>query len=125
MRFLLDENLSPRTCTHLIAAGHHSTHVRDHGMTGASDQRVLAKAAADGAILITADRGDFGRELALNHAAEPSVILLRQLPNVVRAADVAALLLANLTSAVVLALEAGAFVVVTPKAVRIRHLPLC
>jgi predicted nuclease of predicted toxin-antitoxin system len=93
-------------------------------MTGASDQRVLAKAAADGAILITADRGDFGRELALNHAAEPSVILLRQLPNVVRAADVAALLLANLTSAVVLALEAGAFVVVTPKAVRIRHLPL-
>lgn len=85
---------------------------------------MLAKAAVDGSILITADRGDFGRELALTHAVEPSVILLRQLPDVVRAAEVAALLLANLTSAVVPALTAGAFVVLTPQAVRVRYLPL-
>jgi len=124
VRFLIDENLSPRICALLITGGHHATHVRDHGMASASDPQVLAKAAADRLTLLTADRGDFGRELALTRATEPSVILLRQLPDVVRAADVAALLLANLTPAVVSALGAGAFVVLTPRAVRIRHLPL-
>jgi predicted nuclease of predicted toxin-antitoxin system len=93
-------------------------------MASASDAQVLAKAAADGLTLITADRGDFGRELALTRAVEPSVILLRQLPDVVRASDVAALLLANLTPVVVSALGNGAFVVLTPTAVRVRHLPL-
>jgi predicted nuclease of predicted toxin-antitoxin system len=124
VRFLIDENLSPQICTFLIADGHYATHVRDHGMASASDQRVLAKAVADGLTLITADRGDFGRELALTHAVEPSVILLRQLPDVVRASDVAALLLANLAPVVVSALGKGAFVVLTPTAVRVRHLPL-
>lgn len=124
MRFLVDENLSPRICPLLTVAGHKATHLRDEGMAGATDPHVLAAAAAGGLILITADRGDFGRELALTRALAPSVILLRQLPNVVRAADVAALLLANLTDVVTLALDAGAFVVLTPNAVRVRHLPL-
>jgi predicted nuclease of predicted toxin-antitoxin system len=131
VRFLIDENLSPRICALLIAGGHHATHIRDYGMASASDPQVLAKAAAEGLTLITADRGDFGRELALTRAVEPSVILLRQLPDVVRAADVAGMLLANLTPAVASALgarrstlDAGAFVVLTPRAVRVRHLPL-
>jgi predicted nuclease of predicted toxin-antitoxin system len=124
VRFLIDENLSPRICALLIAGGHHATHVRDHGMASASDPQVLAKAAANRLTLVTADRGDFGRELALTRAVEPSVILLRQLPEVVRAADVAALLLANLTPAVTSALGTEAFVVLTPTAVRVRHLPL-
>ena len=93
-------------------------------MAGATDPQVLAAAAAGGHILITADRGDFGRELALTRALAPSVILLRQLPAVVRAADVTALLLANLTAVVTSALDAGAFIVLTPAAVRVRHLPL-
>ncbi|MCA1671319.1 MAG: DUF5615 family PIN-like protein [Actinobacteria bacterium] len=38
------------------------------GMASASDRQVLAKAAAEGLTLITADRGDFGRELALTRA---------------------------------------------------------
>ena len=77
MRFLVDENLSPRNCPILAAGGHHATHVRDEGMAGATDPQVLAAAAAGGHILITADRGDFGRELALTRALAPSVILLR------------------------------------------------
>lgn len=124
MRFLVDENLSPRICTLLTAAGHHASHVRDQGMAGATDHQVLAAAAAEGYILITADRGDFGRELALTRALTPSVVLLRQLPDVVRAADVAALLLANFTDIVVAALDTGAFIVLTPTSVRVRHLPL-
>jgi predicted nuclease of predicted toxin-antitoxin system len=87
VRFLIDENLSPRICALLTAGGHHATHIRDYGMASASDPQVLAKAAAEGLTLITADRGDFGRELALTRAVEPSVILLRQLPDVVRAAQ--------------------------------------
>ena len=51
MRFLIDENLSPRICTVLIAGGHYATHIRDHGMASASDLKVLAKAAADGLTL--------------------------------------------------------------------------
>lgn len=90
MRFPLDENLSPRACPLLIAAGYPATHVRTEGMASATDQQVLATAAADGFTLITADRGDFGRDLARTRAAEPSVILLRQLRNVVRGPDVAA-----------------------------------
>jgi predicted nuclease of predicted toxin-antitoxin system len=76
VRFLVDENLSPRICPILADSGHHAAHVRDEGMAGATDPQVLAAAAAGGHILITADRGDFGRELALTRALAPSVILL-------------------------------------------------
>ena len=124
MRFLVDENLSPRVCPLLADGGHQAIHVRDEGMAGAADPQVLAAAAAAGRVLITADRGDFGRQLALTRALAPSVVLLRQLPDVVGSGDVAALLLANLTDEVTLALDAGAFVVLTPTAVRVRHLAL-
>lgn len=124
MRFLVDENLSPRIAALLTSDGHDAFHVREHGMSGSSDTDVLAHAADHGAVLLTADRGDFGRELAFTGALSPSVVLLRQLPDVVRAADVAALLLANLTPVVVEALQSGTFVVVTSRAVRVRRLPL-
>lgn len=75
-------------------------------------------------MIITADTGDFGRELAISRAVQPSVVLLRQLPDIVRAAEVAALLIANLTDEVSTALAAGAFVVLTPTAVRVRRLPI-
>jgi predicted nuclease of predicted toxin-antitoxin system len=85
---------------------------------------VLARAAADGRILLTADRGDFGRELVHAQALEPSVILFRQLPDIVRADEIAALLLANLTPVLAAALTKGAFVVLTANVVRLRYLPL-
>lgn len=102
-------------------------------MTSASDPQGLAKAAVEGLTLITADRGDSGRELARTRAIEPSVILLRQLPDIVRAADVAGLLLANLTPAVASALGTGAFIVlpdsstrsVSPTAFNRERLPPC
>jgi predicted nuclease of predicted toxin-antitoxin system len=124
MRLLVDENLSPRICDHLNAAGHEATHVCDEGMSSATDSQVLVKAVADGRVLLTADRGDFGRELAYTQATQPSVILLRQLPDIVRAEDVAALVLANLTPELTLAFTKGAFVVLAPNVVRVRYLPL-
>jgi len=122
--FLLDENLAPRICNPLNAAGYDAVHVRDEGMSGASDPDVLARAVSGDRVLVTADRADFGRVLAFTQAARPSVVLLRQLPAVVRAQHVAALGLANLTPQLVAALEKGAFVVLTPQAARLRYLPL-
>ena len=57
MRFLIDENLSPRICPLLIANAHHAAHIRDHGMASATDSQVLAETAVDGLVLITADQG--------------------------------------------------------------------
>lgn len=105
MRFLLDENLSPKVCPLLDAAGHDAVHVRDCALAGAPDAAVLAYAARDSRIVVTADRADFGRELAGSGDATPSVILLRQLARVVRAADVTALLIANLTPDIIDALD--------------------
>lgn len=124
MRFLVDENLSPRVCDYLNLAGHEAVHVRDDGLRSAADVVVLARAATYGRILLTADRGDFGRELARTQALEPSVILLRQLPDVVRADQIAALVLANLTPTLATALAKGAFVVLAANVVRLRYLPL-
>lgn len=122
MRFLIDENLSPRTCQILHTAGHEASHVRDVGLASASDHHVL-RYADTGLVIVTADRGDFGRELATTGSTRPSVVLLRQLPRVVRAADVGALLVANLPQ-LATELAAGAFVVLTPRTVRVRPLPL-
>jgi predicted nuclease of predicted toxin-antitoxin system len=124
VRFLIDENLSPKICSRLNAVGHEAHHVREVGLAGAPDFQVLARAAEDGCVLITADRGDFGKELAGTGATRPSVILFRQLPDVVRASDVAALLIANVTPELTRALDAGAFVVLTSRAIRVRYLPL-
>lgn len=73
MRFLVDENLSPRICTLLTSAGHDATHVRDHGMAGAND-----------------------------HQGWPP----------------------QHTDIVIAALGTGAFIVLTPTSVRVRHLPI-
>lgn len=124
MRFLLDENLSPRIGAPLIDAGHDVLHVRDCGLAGATDVRVLAYGVKDDRVVVTADRADFGRELASSGEKHPSVLLLRQVADVARASDVARLILANLTTEVAGALEVGAFVVLSPTAVRIRFLPI-
>ncbi|MGH3698406.1 MAG: DUF5615 family PIN-like protein [Pseudonocardiaceae bacterium] len=42
MRFLIDENFSPRICTLLTSGRYHATHIRDYGMASASDPQVLA-----------------------------------------------------------------------------------
>ncbi|MGH8930556.1 MAG: DUF5615 family PIN-like protein [Egibacteraceae bacterium] len=94
MRLLIDENLSQRVAVLLGQAGHDAVHVRDLGLLGADDDKVLETAAAQGHTLITADT-DFGAMLVL-HAIEV-------------AAE---------------ALKAGAIVVVESDRLRIRSLPV-
>jgi predicted nuclease of predicted toxin-antitoxin system len=121
MRFLLDENQSPLLVGLLGASGHNVVHVRELGLAGESDQVILALAAAEGRVIVTADT-DFGELLAQTNAAAPSVILLRRQTGR-RAAQVASLVLANL-ACVLVDLDAGAIVVLDEDRLRVRSLPI-
>lgn len=121
MRLLLDENLSPALCGFLIEAGHDVVHVRDLGLATAGDDVVLASAAAERRVLISADT-DFGTMMARSGASEPSVVLIRRAGGR-RAAEQASLLIDNLPVAKD-DLENGAVVVLGEKTMRIRRLPI-
>jgi predicted nuclease of predicted toxin-antitoxin system len=77
LRFLLDENLSPLVGELIKGAGHDAVHVRDLGLTTASDHVILERARSEGRTLISADT-DFGQLLAASGETQPSVILLRR-----------------------------------------------
>ena len=77
MRFLLDENQSPRLVDLLVAAGHDALHVRDIGLGTAPDEDVLAVARAEGRVIVSADT-NFGELLAVSNADSPSIMLLRR-----------------------------------------------
>jgi predicted nuclease of predicted toxin-antitoxin system len=47
VRFLIDENLSPRLADLLAQSGHDTVHVRDLEAAGISDSAVMALAVAD------------------------------------------------------------------------------
>jgi uncharacterized protein (DUF433 family)/predicted nuclease of predicted toxin-antitoxin system len=96
VRLLLDNNLSPRLVGYLRNAGHDVVHVRDHGLQAAPDEQVLGIARQQDRTLDSADT-DFGTLLARTGtgARGPSVLLIRR-SGARRAADLAALLLANL-----------------------------
>lgn len=121
MRFLLDENQSPRVAVLLMAAGHDAVHVRDLSLAGASDAELLEHAVVHGRVIISGDT-DFGELLARTNASTPSLILLRRQQNR-RAAEIAALVLANV-DVVAEDLERGAIVVFDEDRLRIRRLPL-
>ena len=121
MRFLLDENLSPKLVELLGRDGHDVIHVRDIGLTSACDEVVIAAASTDDRILISADT-DFGTLLARTHASRPSFVLIRRASGR-RAIDQAALIIDNLV-AVKADLEVGAIVVLGDSTLRIRRLPI-
>jgi predicted nuclease of predicted toxin-antitoxin system len=120
VRFLLDECL-PRPLTDLLrAAGHDCTHVYDAGLGGQPDETIMAAAARDQRILLSADT-DFGELLANSPVLAPSVILLRRTDKTADA--LAAVLIGNLDQ-VADDLQAGAIVVITDTRVRARRLPI-
>lgn len=121
MRLLLDENLSPALSPFLVEAGHDVVHVRDRGLASAADEAVLAVAASEGRVLISADT-DFGTLLARSGATEPSIVLIRRAVGR-RATEQARLLIDNLPVAAD-DLENGAVVVLGEKTMRIRQLPI-
>lgn len=121
MRFLLDENLSPRLAEPLRAAGHDVTHVHEVGLSGRDDETVIARARSEKRVLISADT-DFGAILARTGASAPSFVLMRRALDR-RTGEQAALILDNLV-AVEADLAAGAIVVLGEQSLRIRRLPI-
>ena len=121
MRFLVDNALSPVVAEMLCNAGHDAVHVRAYGLAAAADAVIFDRAATEHRVVLSADT-DFGTLLALREEREPSVVLLRgavpREPK--RQAD---LILANLPQ-VADALAEGALVVIDPRRVRIRRLPI-
>jgi len=76
MKFLVDECLPSRLVRALKAVGHDAVHVVDRGLNGRPDHDVMALAAVEGRILLSADT-DFGELLAIGGRIAPSVILFR------------------------------------------------
>jgi len=73
-RFLLDENIDPKTATYLEKEGIHAEHVRDALWQGADDEAdVLPHARDHELIVVTSDVKDFGGLSAQAHAG---VVLL-------------------------------------------------
>lgn len=120
MRFLLDQNQSPILVALLIAAGHEAMHVRDLGLSEASDAEILVVAREREAIVVTGDT-DFGDLLAADNAVSPSIVLLRRQQGR-RGREVGGLLLSNLPK-VEADLVAGAVVVIDDYRMRVRSLP--
>ena len=90
-------------------------------MRAAPDTAVLARAASENRVLLSADT-DFGGLLARERADKPSVLLIRRLAGR-RAAEQVTVVLDNL-DAVAADLESGAIVVLTDTVIRVRRLPV-
>lgn len=120
MKLILDEGMPLRAAAALREAGIETQHVVELGMGGASDQAVLDRAGLDGSIISTLD-ADFHQILATSGADAPSVIRIRM--EGLQAQQLAILLLAVIKQTRD-ELEAGAFVSVGNKNVRVRKLPI-
>lgn len=121
MKFLIDNNLSPRLASELTLLGHDVVHVRSVGLGAATDEAVLERARVDERVLISADT-DFGTLLGRTHALRPSIVIWRRTINR-RPEEMARIISANLEPTAS-DLEAGAVVVLTDDAIRVRRLPI-
>lgn len=121
MRLLLDANLSPALRSELESVGYSASHIDEEGLLGASDEAILAFAAARDLVVVTAD-SDFAAMLALTGASRPSVVHLRGIAELPRSAHLR-LLVDNLPN-VAEDLKAGAIVSLSPIRLAVRRLPI-
>ncbi|MCS4223260.1 DUF5615 family PIN-like protein [Salinibacter ruber] len=78
--FLADECTFTKTVRRMEEAGCDVTRIQDLGLSGASDAKVLQKAKALGAVLVTTDRG-FGDIRTYPPSSHHGIILLKVIPD--------------------------------------------
>lgn len=120
MRFIVDNNLSPRLAALLSQAGHDAIHVRQIGLAQADDETIFAAAAREGRVIIAQDT-DFGTILAIRHERSPSLVLFRCEP---KSTDRIFRLLSDNLAAFASDLETGAVVVIEDARIRVRPFPI-
>ena len=119
-RLLLDQGL-PRSAVRLLSdAGWDVRHVSEIGLSRATDAEILATARADRRVCVTLD-ADFHALLATSGDCEPSVVRIRR-----EGLDAIALaaLIETVWPRIADALDTGAMVTVTDRAIRVRSLPI-
>ena len=120
MKFLADMGISMRTVVWLRTLGHDAVHLREQGLQRAVDTEIVAKASAEGRIVLTMDL-DFGYLLAVSGQHVPSVILLRLSDE---RSEVVNDRLGDVLAQCYEALEAGAIISVGDETIRVRRLPI-
>jgi predicted nuclease of predicted toxin-antitoxin system len=120
MKLLLDQGLARFAAERLRRAGHDATHVAELDMARADDLAIMARAKAEGAVVVTRDI-DFHTELALSGAVGPSVIRV----NIEGLkAEEQAMLIIRLVTRYEMDLTNGVAISVDRRQVRVRELPL-
>ena len=113
-------NLSPDWVAAFSASGLHAIHWSSVGAANADDTTIMAWALANSHIVLTHDL-DFGTALALTHARGPSILQVRG--HDVLPEDVGALVLTAIRQFET-DLVSGAIVIIEPRKLRVRLLPL-
>lgn len=121
MRFLIDNQLSPKLALGLSALGHDAVHVKVLGLERAADEVIFDLAASEDRVVVAADT-DFGTLLASRRSARPSVVLFR-LPNSYRTEARLRLLLDHLPL-LEPHLRSGCIAVFSHERLRVRALPI-
>jgi predicted nuclease of predicted toxin-antitoxin system len=120
VNFLADMGISPRVVSALREQGHEAVHLQEQGLGKMPDGEILAKARAEGRVLLTHDL-DFGELLAASGGKLPSVIIFRLKD---MRADNVNFHLFKILEKQSAALEKGVICSVTERKVRIRELPV-
>ena len=121
MKFLIDQNRSPRLALLLRRSGHDAVHTLELGLERSEDEELLQVAIAENRIVVSGDT-DFGTLLADTNQHAPSVILFRGRHH--RSADQQAELILTHLDNLQPDLDHGAIIVITDQRIRIRRLPV-
>jgi predicted nuclease of predicted toxin-antitoxin system len=76
VKFLIDQNRSPRLAELLRGDGHDAVHTLELGLERAADHELIDLAAVEERVIVSGDT-DFGALLALSDRRSPSVVLFR------------------------------------------------
>ena len=120
MKFLADMGLARSTVAYLRAQGYDAVHLSDEGLQRLSDDEIVAKAQAEGRVILTHDL-DFSRIVALSRVDVPSVITFRLQD--MRPTQVNRYLV-EILARFIGQLEAGALLSVNEHGIRVRLLPV-